>query len=207
MWSPCCGNNLVGGLAGSNPSLAALINLIDIAFYGIGMVLFIIMAVFVTNRLILHKMPPAMAAPTFWVLLGPVGVGTIALLGLAGASETLGLTSATDVFGMLSLTFWGFGLWAFALTAVVTIKYLKSGGVPFSLSWWAFIFPLAAYTMASLEIYNYTRVPLVFWYAAALAALLTVLWAATFIKTLTGTLNGRLLSPPSAPAPARKPAK
>lgn len=199
---PLLGNILVKALAKGNAALAGLVNITDIAFYGIGLVTFIIMAVFVTNRLILHKMPPAMAAPTFWVLLGPVGVGTAALMGLGDASKTLGIVTSTDTIGFLALILWGFGLWAFALTAVITIKYLKSGGVPFSLSWWAFIFPLAAYTMASLEVYSYTRVSPVFWYAVALAVLLAVLWAATFLKTLIGTLSGRLLSPPPAQKPA-----
>ncbi|MFZ5597119.1 MAG: C4-dicarboxylate ABC transporter [Bacillota bacterium] len=200
---PLLGNILVKETAGANPGLAGLINIIDITFYGIGLLLFIIMAAFVTNRLILHKLPPAMTAPTFWVLLGPVGVGTAALLGMADASKAVGLVLAVDTLKFIALVIWGFGLWAFALTVAITVKYLRTGGVPFSLSWWAFIFPLAAYTTATFGVFSLTGVSPVLWYAVILTILLVVLWASTFLKTLIGTLNGRLLSPPPARGPAK----
>ena len=200
---PLLGNPLAANLATSDGrATALLINLVDIVFYGIGQLLFLIMAPVVINRLIKHKLPPAAMAPTFWILLGPVGVGTAALLGLADVSRALGLLAATEAVKFLALVFWGFGLWAFALTVVVTGHYLKAGGVPFTLSWWAFIFPLAAYTLATLEVFQYTGVTAVYWYGAILAALLAVLWVATFCRTAAGVFNGRLFLPP-VPAPAR----
>lgn len=92
-----------------------------------------------------------MAAPTFWIILGPIGVGTLSLMGIADSSKLLGLISSVDAIKMLSLILWGFGLWAFVLTLAITIKYMRNDGVPFTLSWWAFIFPLAAYTLSSLK--------------------------------------------------------
>ena len=197
---PLLGNPLVAALAPGGRTKAVLINLVDVVFYGIGLLLFLTMLPIVTNRLIKHKMPPAAVAPTFWILLGPVGVGTVALLGLADVSKMLGLLVDGEAVKFLALIFWGFGLWAFALTAVVTMHYVRSGGVPFTLSWWAFIFPLAAYTLATLEVFRYTGVAAVYWYGVALAVLLALLWAATFGRTVAGVFSGRLLLPPS-PSP------
>jgi len=136
------GNLLVNAYVIKNIELAKLINIIDIIFYGIGLMLFVILSSIILNRFISHTMPHAMATPTFWIILGPIGVGTVSLMGVADASKEIRLILVADSLKMLSLILWGFGLWAFVLTVIITIKYLMKGGIPFSLSWWAFIFPL-----------------------------------------------------------------
>lgn len=196
---PLLGNLLVKMLAPLSLNAAKLINLIDIMFYGIGIVLFFIMATIVFNRLIMHRLPPAMAVPTFWVLLGPIGVGTISLLGLADAAEALGILASVDGVKYLGLILWGFGLWAFLFTLSITIRYLKVGGIPFTLSWWAFIFPTSAYTLATLTVYDYMKIEFVLGYGLILALLLIIMWIVTFARTLLGSLNGKLFSPPAMP--------
>lgn len=193
---PLLGNLLVKNMLTTNPNLAGIINLVDIMFYGIGIVLFIIMATIVTNRLILHKLPPAVAVPTFSILLGPIGVGTLSLMGLADAAHALGMLSMVEGVKLLGLILWGFGLWAFVFTLAITIKQVKSDGIPFTLSWWAFIFPLGAYTLATFTVFDYTKVSFVRVYAILLTVLLVWLWAMTFVKTLMGSIKGKLFIPP-----------
>jgi C4-dicarboxylate transporter/malic acid transport protein len=193
---PLLGNPLIGFYNASNVELDRIINLIDIIFYGIGMLLFIMLSSILLNRFIANKMSPSAALPTFWIMLGPVGVGTISLIGMADSSKVLGLLASTDSLKMLALMLWGFGLWAFLLIMIITVKYLSRGGIPFTLSWWAFIFPTAAYTLSSFSIYSYIKVDLVYWYTLVLALLLLFLWTITFIRTLVGTINGKLLVPP-----------
>ncbi|ERM91937.1 C4-dicarboxylate ABC transporter [Caldanaerobacter subterraneus subsp. yonseiensis KB-1] len=192
---PLLGNFLVKAYATKNVELAKLINITDIAFYGIGLILFVILSSIILGRFISHTMPHAMTTPTFWIILGPIGVGTVSLMGIADASKMMGLISIVDGIKMISLIFWGFGLWAFVLTVIITIKYLIEGGIPFSLSWWAFIFPLSAYTLSAYNVFMYTKIQLIYWYTVLLAILLAILWISTFIKSLIGTLNGTLLVP------------
>ncbi|MDK2806284.1 MAG: hypothetical protein PWQ94_1448 [Thermoanaerobacterium sp.] len=192
---PLLGNQLVKAYAKKNVGIAQIINLTDIMFFGIGLFLFIILSSIILNRFINHKMPHAMATPTFWIILGPIGVGTLSLMGIADASKLVGLITTADSLKMLSLILWGFGIWAFVLTIAITVKYLKDDGIPFSLSWWAFIFPLSAYTLSSFNVYMYVKLQIVYWYTLLLAALLIVLWISTFIKSLVGTFNGKLLVP------------
>ncbi|EGD52157.1 C4-dicarboxylate transporter/malic acid transport protein [Thermoanaerobacter ethanolicus JW 200] len=195
---PLLGNLLVKVYAAKNMELAKLINITDIVFYGIGLMLFVILSSIILNRFINHAMPHAMATPTFWIILGPIGVGTVSLMGIADASKEIGLILVADSLKMLSLILWGFGLWAFVLTVIITIKYLMEGGIPFSLSWWAFIFPLSAYTLSAFNVFMYTKIQLIYWYTVLLAILLAILWISTFIKSLIGTLNGTLLVPPES---------
>lgn len=191
---PLLGNLLVHAIAPNDPALAKLINAVDITFYGIGLVLFLIISAVVVNRLILHKMPMPAMTPSFWVLLGPVGVGTVALMGLADTSKALGILTNVDSIKFLAIVLWGFGLYAFTLVIALTIKYIRSGGIPFTLSWWAFIFPLAAYTLSTLAVFSYLQVPLIKIYGMFLVILLVILWLITFAKTLIGTLNGGIFA-------------
>lgn len=193
---PLLGNLLIEEMAGSNPAMIQLIHLIDTMFYGIGFMLFLILSSFIISRLIQHKLPPAMMAPSFWILLGPIGVGTLALMGLADTSANLGLIDNGALLKYLATILWGFGFWAFFLVLMVMGKYLRSGGIPFSLSWWAFTFPLAAYTMSSLAVAQWWESRVVFVFGALLAILLVVLWILTLIRTISGVFKGSLLVPP-----------
>lgn len=196
---PLLGNLLVKILGPEHLSAAKLINLFDIIFYGTGAVLFMVMAIIVFNRLIMHRLPPAMAAPTFWVLLGPIGVGTLSLFGLADIAKFLGTLSSVEGIKFGGLILWGFGFWAFIFTLSLTIKYLKTEGIPFSLSWWAFLFPMAAYTLATLGVYEYTGISLVQGYAVFLTMLLLGMWIVTFVRTVTAARKGKLFAPPPVP--------
>ncbi len=192
---PLLGNMLVKYYVFINLPLAKFINLINLNFFGIGFTLFIILSSIVLHRFIYYKMPPAMVLPTFWIILGPIGVGTISLMGLADTNVLLGLLQSSDSIKLLAMIFWGFGLWAFGLISLVTIKYLKQGKIPFSLSWWAFIFPLAAYSLSSLIIYQYTKVQFIFIFTIILIILLVIIWVITLIRTIIGIANGKLLIP------------
>jgi C4-dicarboxylate transporter/malic acid transport protein len=191
---PLLGNLLIKSYIEKNLELAKFINFIDMIFYGIGMMLFIILSSIILNRFINHKMPHSSTAPTFWILLGPIGVGTISLMGIADISKQLRLINSTDTLYLLSIFLWGFGLWAFIITLVITIKYIKQNLIPFSLSWWAFIFPLSAYALATFNVYSYLKMQPIFWYLVLLIILLAFMWIITFIKSIIGTISGNLLS-------------
>lgn len=192
---PLLGNLLVKAYLPKSLDMARFINLMDIVFYGIGLMLFVIFASILLHRFIGHAMPDRVAAPTFWINLGPIGVGTVSLIGIADMSKEVGLIASADVLKAFALILWGFGLWAFILVVAITIRYMAKGGIPFTLSWWAFIFPLAAYTLSSFNVFVYTKVTAVYWYTILLTILLSLLWLSTFIRSLLGIFSKKLLIP------------
>ena len=192
---PMLGNMLVSIYLKQNIEIAKFINIVDVSFFGIGLFLFISLSAILINRFISHPIPHAMATPTFWIILGPIGVGTVSLMGIADASKSLGLIASTDSIKFIALMLWGIGLWAISLTALITIRYIRNGKIPFSLSWWAFVFPTAIYTISSFNVYQYTKIEIVQVYAFVLLVLTLILWIGTFIRTLAGITNGKLLIP------------
>lgn len=198
---PLIGNPMVTMLQGMNASWAKTALLINLSFFGIGFFLFLFIGGIIFTRLAQHPLPPAAMAPTFWITLGPIGVGTISLMGLADTAKLVGLLPGVETLYLLASIIWGLGLWGIAIALLISRHYMKQSGIPFSLSWWAFIFPLAAYTMASLKLGAYYQSTLVLGYTVLLTALLATLWVLSFIRTLGGSLNGKLFQPQPQPQP------
>lgn len=192
---PLLGTPLAKAWLGSSPELAALVELVDLVFYGIGFFLFLLIGAVAFGNFFQHRLPPAGMAPSFWILLGPIGVGSLSLLGLADLAKTLGWLADPGPLELFATIIWGFGLWAFILTLVLTLRYLRSGGIPFTLSWWAFIFPLAAYTIATFAVGGYTGLAAVKGYGLVLLFLLALLWLLVAVKSMAGVLVGGLLVP------------
>ncbi|MCZ7596930.1 MAG: hypothetical protein M5U09_03045 [Gammaproteobacteria bacterium] len=62
--------------------------------------------------------------------------------------------------------------------------------MPFSLSWWAYSFPMAAFTIATVRVYGYTEMAFFRVLALVLLALLSILLAMLLARTIIG-LAGR----------------
>ena len=147
-------------------------------------------------------------APSLAIALGPVGVGALALIRIAAAGAPVFGPLAPTV-GLISLIaasmLWGFGLWWFAAAAVMTVRYLAGGPLPYGMGWWAFTFPLGAFTMATLTLARAWRLSSVEDLAMGLVVLLVLLWLMVALRTLWATATGEVWAPARPPAPQLTP--
>ena len=125
-------------------------------------------------------------------------------MGLADASRSLHLVASVGTLEVLAIVLWGFGIWALGIAIAVTIHHARRGGIPFSLSFWAFTFPLAAYALSTMHIAAYLQAPGIIWYAGLLSILLIVLWVLAAAGTVIGLFAGRLFLPPVHPSAAKR---
>ena len=70
---------------------------------------------------------------------------------------------------------------------MLTLHYHFKDKVPYGLGWWAYIFPLGAYTNATLKLYYLFQWKPLLWIGWALALLLTFFLIRTGIYTLIYT--------------------
>jgi C4-dicarboxylate transporter/malic acid transport protein len=187
-------------------SVSQLVCVIAFAFFGIGILLFLIPAALLIGQLIQGGLPEAHLAPTLWIGLGPIGVGSLALARLA--------TTATPLFGayapqagtllhLAAVAIWGFGLWWLATVIVLTLRYLRAP-FPFAMSWWAFTFPLGAYTVATFVLGSAYNANYLNDFGLTLWVLLIGFWAIVLARTVAGTFTGALLkAPPTCPRRSR----
>lgn len=178
----------------SEGDTARLLVLAGYAAWGIGFFLFLLVAALLFGRLVYHPLPPPALAPSLWIGLGPIGVGSLALIRLAQAGKPLWGAHA-DLVVMLSalaaLALWGFGLWWFAIAAVLLRRYHRNG-LPYGIGWWAFTFPLGAYTVSGLNLARVWALPVLEGIGVLLFLALVGFWAAVSYRTLRGLRTGEV---------------
>jgi len=163
------------------------------ALYGMGFLLFLFVMSLLHDRLVLHPLPGAPMAPSLWIGLGPVGVGVLALLALAHAGAPLFGSSAATVtlISQLAATgLWGFGIWWLAAAIALLVRYLRAGTLPFGLGWWAFTFPLGAFTVATLVLARVWETSLIEWFGVLLYVGLVTFWLVVSAGTVRGLRTG-----------------
>jgi C4-dicarboxylate transporter/malic acid transport protein len=197
------GNPLVTLTADWRVSWAALIFILNAVFFGIGFFLFFFIGAVVFVRLAQYALPPAVTTPTFGILLAAAGLSVNALIDTGYNAEILGLFSAGTLMYFVALMIWGFGFWIVGIIAVICLYQARLGGIPFSLGWWAFIFPLSAYTAASEKIAAWYGGPLTNGWAVLLTALLALLWLYASVRTICGVADKSLFT--GAPLPGPEP--
>ncbi len=124
----------------AEPGLARGLVLAGYGAWGIGFFLFLLVASLLFARLIYHPLPPAGLAPSLWIGLGPIGVGSLALVRLAQAGSSLWGDAAplvVQLSALAALALWGFGLWWLAMALLLWQRYRRHG-LPYGVGWWAF---------------------------------------------------------------------
>jgi tellurite resistance protein TehA-like permease len=107
------------------------------------------------------------------------------------------------VIGTLTLVgasaLWGFGAWSLLVALVLLGRYLRRGGVPYGVGWWAFTFPLGALTLATSSLANAWKLPIVSDIALGLLVGLVVLWLIVTAGTAGSVATGGAWVRPPAP--------
>jgi C4-dicarboxylate transporter/malic acid transport protein len=183
---PIAGSMIISHFSGFYRDLILLINYFS---WGSGFFIYLFLSAICLYRFILHKPLPNTLAPTIWINLGPIGAGTIALINLIKNSPFLTLKEPFFVFSFL---FWGFGLWWVIIAIITTLIYIKKLKLPYSMSWWAFVFPLGAYVAASYSIAKIFNIEIVNYIGFGLYWLLMFFWTITLVKTIIRTYHGSL---------------
>ncbi len=184
---------LVPLVPGVSPETGRFLLLMSYAYWGMGFFLFLMVASLLYDRLVYHPLPAAPLAPSLWIVLGGIGVGGIALVRMAqGGGQIWGDASA--LVGQLSAVgaavLWGFGLWWLAAAILLLGRYLVRGGLPYGIGWWAFTFPVGAYTVDTLTLGRVFSVGAIEWLGVLLFLLLAVFWLVVTVRTLIGMRTG-----------------
>ena len=76
------------------------------------------------------------------------------------------------------------------LAVALLVRYLRTGPLPFGLGWWAFTFPLGAFTASTLALGRVWHVGAIEAPAAVLFLALVVAWAIVSVSTLRAVRSG-----------------
>jgi tellurite resistance protein len=161
---PVVGNVLVpiAGVRFANPEISWF-------FFSIGIVFWLVLLTIIMYRLFFHAPLPERLQPTLFILAAPPAVAFLAYVALTGA---------VDAFArVLYYT-------SIALTLLLATNALRFLRARFFLSAWAYSFPLAAVTIATLGMAHRVGGTGFEWLGAALLALTSTVVAALLGRTL-----------------------
>ncbi len=168
------------------------------AMFGLSLMLSLLMIALLWFRLVFVDVGPARLVPTLWIVLGPLGQSVTAtgLLGphageLVRAPYGAGLEALGVVYG---LPIWGLALAWMAIAAVITARTARRG-LPFSLTWWSFTFPVGTVVTGTSVLATQTGARAFAWLAVGIFGLLLVAWATAFVNTLRIAWTGAAFLP------------
>lgn len=149
-------------------------------FFSIGIVFWIVLTSIVMNRLFFHEQLPARLTPTLFILLAPPSVGFLAWTGLSGGVDAFGrVLYYTAVFLAL-------------LLAANAFRFLRQ---PFFISSWAYSFPLAALTIATIVMAQSTSGTVLAAVAVGLLAILTMVIVLLAVRTVIAAQRRQICVP------------
>jgi tellurite resistance protein len=108
-------------------------------FFSVGIFFWIILFSLILNRIIFHHQLAVKFIPTMFILIAPPAVGFIAYFKLFGVIDT---------FAMMLFNL------ALFFTFLVAFMYKSFLKIKFFISWWAFVFPVAAMAISSMLMYH-----------------------------------------------------
>jgi len=142
---------------------------VNIFFFSIGIFYWIVLFTIVTYRMIFHHPMTQKLLPTIFILIAPPALGFISYFKI-----TFGII---DTF---SLFLYMIALFIFLLL-IFMIKTFKN--IPFFISWWAYTFPLAAITIATILIYSVFHTIFLYCFSLFFIILTTMTVIYVFYKT------------------------
>lgn len=129
-------------------------------FQGLGWIVAMFMYSVYIIRLLANDLPPPYSCPDMFISVDPAGYTSAALVALGSYAPhvvpqnflnlpNFDVGAAIKVVGVMSGIFvWSVVFWFFALTLVAILHGAKK--MSFTPSWWAFIFPNAGLTLATI---------------------------------------------------------
>ncbi|MEV6347408.1 TDT family transporter [Actinoplanes sp. NPDC051851] len=168
------------------------------AMFGLSLVAALVVITLIWQRLAAHRVGPAALVPTLWIVLGPLGQSVTAanLLGAAGADALPSPYGRAFVaFGVVfGLPVWGFALLWAALAGAVTVRTIRAG-LPFSLGWWSFTFPVGTCVTATSALAAHTGSVLLAVLAVLFYLGLVAAWATVALRTVRALNRGMVPRP------------
>jgi C4-dicarboxylate transporter/malic acid transport protein len=166
------------------------------AMFGMSLLATVVVVTLLWSRLAQHKVGPAAMVPTLWIVLGPLGQSITAANNL-GNQAALALPSQdASAFRVVGLVYgvpvWGFGLMWAVLAGAITVRTARSG-LPFTLSWWSFVFPVGTMVTGTSDLAVASGSDLFRGAAVLLFVGLVGAWVVVAVRTAAGTWSGRLL--------------
>jgi len=140
-----------------------------IYYYSIGLFFWVVLTSILINRIIFHHQLAIKFVPTLFIFIAPPAVAFIAYIKMYGTY---------DMFASMLYNL------ALFFSFLLFFMYKNFLNLKFFISWWAFTFPLAAVTIASMLAYKITHITVYSYFAYFFMLVTTVVVCIVAFKTI-----------------------
>lgn len=143
-----------------NQWLAAL----AVALWGIGVVLYLMLATLVTLRLLTTHNDAATLGPAYWIYMGATAITVLAGARILVLPPELPIMAVmSPVVAGLTFILWAFGVWWIPLLLIFGVWRHGMQRIPlrYESDLWSIVFPLGMYAVASMHFGAQTHLPLI----------------------------------------------
>ncbi|KAJ2786654.1 Plasma membrane sulfite pump involved in sulfite metabolism [Coemansia interrupta] len=192
-----------GTIAEYLPTNLALLTVVASYFLlGAGMPLTCCLVVLYVHRITVYKLPARDIVLTSFIPLGPIsqiGVASITLGRIAQEVVPIALPhvealgSAMFYAGIIgALVSWGCALFALAHAVFSVIYQQRSSKIPFTISWWALVFPIGVFSRLTVDLSETMQLGFFKVVHLMLVTALLVLWLFNMVRTAVGIWTGSI---------------
>ena len=200
---------IAAGLAPVAPwsALRQTLPIVAVAFWSIGVMLYLVLIVAILLRLLLVELTPGEMGPAYWIAMGATAISVRAAAGILVIQNQPGDTLVHQMRPLLvglSVVLWAFGTWWIPLLVLFGLwrHVLRRYPLRFEPRLWSVVFPLGMYTVASVSLGRAANLGFMVTVGKAWLWVGVVAWAAVFALMLV-ELVGALRRTPSSARRAR----
>ncbi len=146
-------------------------------FFSCGIFFWVILFAILLNRIIFHHQLAVKFMPTMFIFIAPPAVGFIAYYKMFGVIDIF----ATMLFNL-----------ALFFTLLVAFMYKNFIKIKFFISWWAFVFPLAAMSISSMLMYHETKDVILLSLSYVMVGVTTMVISVVIYQTVSHMLKGEI---------------
>lgn len=168
---------VVGNLLVPVAGVGFVSNGILLYFFSVGMFFWIILFSIILNRIIFHHQLAGKFMPTLFILIAPPAVGLISYFKMF---------AVVDFFAMMLFNL------AIFFSLLVAFMYKNFLKIKFFISWWAFVFPVAAMAISTMLMYHETNNTLLLIASYIMIVVTTVIVGIVVFHTLKN-MNNRMI--------------
>ncbi len=150
-------------------------------FFSIGIVYWLVLKTLIFNRIIFHEPLPEKLLPTLFILIAPPAIGFLSYMKLNH--------DIVDGFGRIL-----YHTAAFLVLLLMT-QFSRFFRIQFFMSWWAYSFPLAAFTIASQVMFVRTGAPGFATISYLMLGIVSLVVALLLFKTAKAMISGNVFKP------------
>lgn len=146
-------------------------------FFSVGLFFWIILFAILLNRIIFHHQLAMKFMPTMFIFIAPPAVGFVAYFKMFEIIDLF----ATMLFNL-----------ALFFTLLIAFLYQNFVKIKFFISWWAFVFPLAAMSIASMLMYHHTHELTLLLLSYGMIGVTTIIISIVIYQTLVHMKKGEI---------------